>query len=300
MHGWLILNKPAGITSAKAVAEVKRLLKPKKIGHGGTLDPMATGILPLALGEATKAFDSIVMQQKSYRFTVTWGAETTTDDAEGEVTAQSDNRPSEQDIRYILPQFTGEIMQRPPNVSAIKVKGQRAYALSRKGEAVAIPARPVQVYALELLHLPDADHAEFRVSCGKGTYVRSLARDMGELLGCYGHIATLHRENVGKFHEREAISLDELRQIDYTPDSAKVPPPMVKPVDYVLDDIPAISLTLQQVNRLKHGQLARPLQAAVTYWDQPLLRCYPAKGGQFFALAKPVGSMVKAVRIFNI
>lgn len=295
MHGWLVVDKPEGITSAGVVSKVKKLLKPAKIGHGGTLDPMATGILPLALGEATKAFHYVAMQEKVYSFTVKWGEATSTDDSEGEITHACDIRPGEDEIRQLLPKFIGTILQRPPNVSAIKVDGQRAYKRAREGQKIDIPLRPVDVFSLELVEILDESRASFRVRCGKGTYVRSLARDMGEALGCYGHICRLRRELVGKFTQKQAISLDSLKEIDYETALAAI-----KPIDMVLDDIPAISLEPQQVKRLIHGQVATPLQAGIRFRESPVVRCYRAEDGALFALGKPVGSMIQAIRVLNV
>ena len=186
VHGWLILDKPYGMTSTQAVGKVRWLFNAEKAGHGGTLDPLASGLLPIALGEATKTVSHAMDGRKIYRFTARWGEERTTDDLEGEVSATSDKRPSREEIESILPRFTGEIMQAPPAFSAIKVDGERAYDLARAGEAVELAARPVLIEELRLVDVPDPDHATFEVTCGKGTYIRSLARDMGRALGIRG------------------------------------------------------------------------------------------------------------------
>src|SRR5215475_8791742 len=193
IHGWLVLDKPAGMTSTQAVGAARRLFDARKAGHAGTLDPLATGVLPIAFGEATKTVPYAVDGAKHYRFTVRWGVATNTDDDEGEITAESELRPSRPAIEALLPRFTGEIMQTPPAFSAIKVDGNRAYDLARAGELVELEARSVQIDALALTYMPDADTSVFEARCGKGTYVRALARDMGVEFGCLGHLIALRR-----------------------------------------------------------------------------------------------------------
>jgi len=196
--GWLILDKPLGMTSATAVARVRRLFSAMKAGHAGTLDPLATGLLPIALGEATKTVSLVMDGWKTYRFTVQWGSETTTDDAEGMVTNQSAARPACEDIIALLPRFIGQIDQVPPTFSAILVAGERAYARARQGQDVALVSRSVTVEALELLEARP-DEADFELRCGKGTYVRAIARDLGRVLGCFGHVTALRRTATGPF-----------------------------------------------------------------------------------------------------
>ncbi|MEP7453197.1 tRNA pseudouridine(55) synthase TruB [Phyllobacterium sp. SB3] len=210
VSGWLIFDKPKGMGSTEAVSKIKWLFKAEKAGHAGTLDPLASGMLPIALGEATKTVPYVMDGTKIYRFTVTWGAERTTDDLEGEVSATSDNRPDEAAIKGLLSKYTGVIQQTPPKFSAIKIAGERAYDLARGGEEVEIPSREVEIDRLELIERPDASTAIFEVECGKGTYVRSLARDMGRDLGCYGHIADLRRIEVAPFDETDFVTLEEL------------------------------------------------------------------------------------------
>ena len=210
VHGWVILDKPIGMTSTQAVAVAKRLFQAKRAGHAGTLDPLASGGLPIALGEATKTVPFVMDGRKRYRFTVAWGAERDTDDTEGKVTQTSDARPTAEQIRALLPQFTGNIEQTPPQYSAIKIQGERAYDLARDGETVPLVPRPVVIHELVLTEQPDNDHAVFEAECGTGTYVRALARDIGRLLGCYGHISSLRRTLVGPFAEAEMIPLAEL------------------------------------------------------------------------------------------
>ncbi|TWG92389.1 tRNA pseudouridine55 synthase [Mesorhizobium sp. J18] len=210
VSGWLVLDKPAGMGSTEAVSKVKWLFKADKAGHAGTLDPLASGMLPIALGEATKTVPYVMDGAKIYRFTVAWGEERNTDDLEGEVTETSADRPSEQAIRKLLPRYTGLIMQTPPQFSAIKIGGERAYDLARDGETVEIAAREVEIGRLDLVEIPDENHAIFEVECGKGTYVRSLARDMGRDLGCYGHISELRRVEVYPFGTDDLVTMEDL------------------------------------------------------------------------------------------
>lgn len=212
VSGWVVLDKPHGMGSTEAVSKIKYLFGAQKAGHAGTLDPLASGMLPIALGEATKTVPYVQDGAKVYRFTVTWGQERATDDLEGAVTATSDARPDETAIRAALPKYTGVIMQVPPQFSAIKIAGERAYDLAREGEAVEIPAREVEIGRFDLIEIPDADHAVFEIECGKGTYVRSLARDMGRDLGCYGHISDLRRTEVDPFTAKDLVTLASLEE----------------------------------------------------------------------------------------
>ncbi|HVO00613.1 MAG TPA: tRNA pseudouridine(55) synthase TruB [Candidatus Cybelea sp.] len=250
VDGWVILDKPAGITSTAAVAAVKRLFDAQKAGHGGTLDPLATGILPIALGEATKTVPFVMDGEKTYRFTLTFGEARSTDDAEGEVTARSDRRPSDAEIEAILPRFQGEITQVPPAFSAIKVQGERAYDLAREGEVVELQPRTVLVHEIRLAERPDPDHAVIEVRCGKGTYMRALARDIAVALGTVGHVAALRRTGVGPFTEAGAISLDPLKALGHSPAAFK----HVLPIETALDDIPALALSAAEATRLRSGQ----------------------------------------------
>lgn len=265
VHGWLILDKPVGETSTHAVAMVKRAYHAKKAGHAGTLDPLASGLLPIAMGEATKTVPFVMDGRKAYRFTVTWGAETATDDAEGEVTQRSEARPTREAIEAILPRFTGEIMQVPPKFSAIKIAGERAYDLARDGEEVTLQARPVEIDALRCVaHEPD--RATFEAECGKGTYVRALARDFGRLLGCYGHVTALRRTRVGPFTEADAVPLatiDPARREAPAADGELMA--LVTPVDKALGEIPAVTVSRNDAGRLARGQscLLRGAGAAI-------------------------------------
>ena len=205
VHGWLVLDKPVGMTSTHAVSVVKRLFQAKRAGHAGTLDPLASGLLPIALGEATKTVPFVMEGRKVYHFTVRWGEERDTDDAEGRITTISSERPTAAAIRALLPRFTGPIEQVPPHFSAVKIAGERAYDLAREGETVELAPRPVEIHRLDWIATPDPDHAILAAECGKGTYVRALARDLGRLLGCFGHVAALRRTAVGPFTEDVAV-----------------------------------------------------------------------------------------------
>ncbi|MBI3442084.1 MAG: tRNA pseudouridine(55) synthase TruB [Proteobacteria bacterium] len=254
VNGWLNIDKPQGITSNQVIGRVRRALNAQKLGHAGTLDPLATGILPIALGEATKTIQFVQDHDKIYHFTITWGEARNTDDREGKVTATSAGRPTAADLTTLLPRFIGDIEQVPPQFSAIKVDGERAYALARAGEEVELAPRVVSVYDLRLLKVT-MDTAEFELECGKGTYVRSIARDMGQILGCFGHVSALRRLAVGQFSEKNAISLDEFEKMMQSPN----PDCYLLPVETVLDDIPALALTDSEISRIKQGQTIKLL-----------------------------------------
>ena len=250
VDGWLILDKPAGITSTQAVNVVRRLFNAQKAGHAGTLDPLATGILPIALGEATKTVPYAMDGRKTYRFTLKFGEARSTDDAEGEVTQTSDKRPTDDEIRAALPAFIGAIEQVPPAFSAIKVEGARAYDLARAGEAVELKPRQVTIYGFSLLGRPNPDEAQFEVRCGKGAYMRALGRDLAIKLGTCGHIADLRRTAVGPFTEAAAISLETLKSLGHSPAAFE----HLLPIETALDDIPALALTATEAIRLRSGQ----------------------------------------------
>ena len=252
VHGWLVLDKRTGMTSTQAVGAVRRLFDARKAGHAGTLDPLATGLLPIALGEATKTVPYAVDGTKHYRFTVRWGAATDTDDAEGRITETSTVRPTRDAIEALLPQFTGDISQVPPAYSAIKVAGERAYDLAREGETVTLEARTVHVEALELIEMPDPDTASFRARCGKGTYVRALARDMGKVLGCLGHLTSLRRTRVGTFEESNALTLEALEATREGGEDALLA--RLLPVEAALQDLPMVSVGQSDAARLLRGQ----------------------------------------------
>ncbi|MCB1511579.1 MAG: tRNA pseudouridine(55) synthase TruB [Hyphomicrobiaceae bacterium] len=293
VHGWLILDKPREMTSTQAVGAVKRLFDAQKAGHAGTLDPLATGVLPIALGEATKTVSYAVDGTKAYRFTVRWGAETTTDDTEGEISAQSDKRPTKAEIEACLDSFRGPIMQVPPQFSAIKVEGHRAYDLARDGETLDLEAREVIIDELEIVDMPDADTTEFAAVCGKGTYVRSLARDMGRKLGCHGHVIALRRTQVGPFHEDEAVSIDVLRELAETGASDTA----LRPVEDALDDLEHIPLSGTDAARIARGQAV-----IMRGRDAPKVvgTAYVTAKGRLLALVEMERGEVRPVRVFNL
>jgi tRNA pseudouridine55 synthase len=250
IHGWINLDKPVGPTSTQAIGRVRRITGAARVGHAGTLDPLASGVLPIALGEATKTVPYIQDARKIYRFTVRWGQATTTDDREGDVIADSVHRPATDDIRAILPRFTGLISQAPPAFSAIRIAGERAYDLARAGTPAEMAERPIDIHRLELTGSDDADHSVFEVETGKGAYVRSLARDMGAALGTFGHVSALRRLAVGQFRVEKAFPLD----FDALPSDIAGLTEHVLPIETVLDDIPALALTADEAQRLRCGQ----------------------------------------------
>lgn len=254
IHGWLNIDKPAGITSNQVIGRVRRALNAQKVGHAGTLDPLATGILPIALGEATKTISFAQDNDKVYSFTVSWGEARNTDDSEGKVTATSALRPTAEQIADLIPRFIGDIEQVPPQFSAIKVDGERAYDIARSGSEVELKSRIVEVYDLRLLKTTP-DTADFELNCGKGTYVRSIARDMGQIFGCFGHVSALRRLAVGNFSEKNSIPLAEFEKMVLSSD----PDRYLMPVETVLDDIPALALTDTEISRIKQGQTLRLL-----------------------------------------
>jgi tRNA pseudouridine55 synthase len=248
VHGWVILDKPQGLTSTQAVSQVRRIFEAQKAGHAGTLDPMATGILAIALGEATKTVPFVQDAPKIYRFTARWGEARDSDDAEGRVTGTSDVRPSKAEIETILPRFTGRLTQVPPAFSAIKVAGERAYDLARDGEEVALAPRQVEVFEARLLGL-EPDTAEFEILCSKGTYVRSWVRDMALSLGTLGHVCALRRTRLGGFGEKDAVLLDQLTPFMHSPAAFAY----LKPLSTALDGIPALAVSGSDTARLRSG-----------------------------------------------
>ncbi|MEX0752525.1 MAG: tRNA pseudouridine(55) synthase TruB [Xanthobacteraceae bacterium] len=298
VHGWIVLDKPVGMTSTHAVAVVKRLFAAKRAGHAGTLDPLASGCLPIALGEATKTVLFVMDGRKVYRFTVRWGEERDTDDAEGRAVETSAARPSEDAIRALLPKFTGAIEQVPPRYSAVKVEGERAYDLARDGETVELASRPVDIHRLELAALPDADHAVFEAECGKGTYVRALARDMGRVLGCRGHVSALRRTAVGPFLEKSMISLEQLEALCHRAAIGEGNlADAFLPVETALDDIPALAVSRADAAKLQRGQAV-----LLRGRDAPILRgaVYVTASGQLIALAEVDRGEIVPKRVFNL
>jgi tRNA pseudouridine55 synthase len=298
VHGWVILDKPVGMTSTHAVSVVRRLFTAKKAGHAGTLDPLASGVLPIALGEATKTVPFVMDGRKVYRFTVRWGEERDTDDAEGQVVAASDARPAAEAIRALLPAFTGTISQVPPRFSAIKIAGERAYDLARDGETVELAARTVEIHTLEILDTLDADHTVFEAECGKGTYVRALARDLGRALGTHGHIAALRRAAVGPFGEAEAVALDALQRYSEAGDDARNDTPLfLLPIESGLQALPALSVSQADAARLARGQAV-----LLRGRDAPIIEGWIAVStqGSLIALAEVAKGELHPRRVFNL
>lgn len=297
MNGWLILDKPQGITSAHALNKLKYIIgvnsrkkNAPKVGHAGTLDPLATGILPVAIGEATKASQFAMDRLKSYRFTIAWGEFRTTDDTEGEVTGVSDKRPTEAEIKAALPRFTGIILQTPPAFSAVKVAGERAYALARAGEQVVLAPREVLINYINIIEI-NQDNAVLEMECGKGTYVRSIARDLALALGTAGHISAIRRLSVGPFNEAGAISLEKLAEMVHKGELASA----MQPVDAVLDDIPALDVPPGLAAMLRRGQaVLLPANAPL----EGLVRVYSRE--RLSAVCEIAEGQLLPVRVFNL
>lgn len=290
VHGWVVLDKPVGMTSTHAVAVVKRAFAAKKAGHAGTLDPLASGLLPIALGEATKTVPFVMDGRKAYQFTVTWGSQTDTDDTEGKVIATSEARPQEAAILALLPRFTGTISQVPPKFSAIKIAGERAYDLARDGEDVQLEARPVEIDALRIVSHDDAT-TTFEAECGKGTYVRAIARDLGLALGCLGHVAHLRRTRVGPFSIADAVSVEVLRE---GPEQAQA---ALLPVKAALSAIPEIIVNRDGMLRLKRGQ-----SVLLRGRDAPIETdaVYATSGGVLVATGSVDSGEFVPHRVFNL
>ena len=292
VDGWIVLDKPVGLGSTPAVSRVRRLFGAQKAGHGGTLDPLASGILPIALGEATKTVPFIMDGRKEYRFTLRFGEARSTEDAEGEVTATSDARPTDDALRAALPAFVGEIEQMPPAFSALKIDGKRAYDLARAGETVQLKPRQVLIERLEMVGRPDRDHADFVVGCGKGTYIRSLGRDLAKAVGTVGHLSALRRTVVGPFREDGAISLSKLEALGHIPALFGA----LAPVATALDDIPALAMTEAQADRLRQGQPVFLTRDAPP--SGALVRA--EVGSRLVALVRSDGVALQPVRVFNL
>jgi tRNA pseudouridine55 synthase len=298
VHGWVVLDKPIGMTSTHAVAVVKRLFTAKRAGHAGTLDPLASGCLPIALGEATKTVPFVVDGRKTYVFSVRWGEERDTDDAEGRVVETSASRPERAAIEALLPRFVGTIEQVPPRFSAIKIDGERAYDLARDGEIVEITARPVTIDRFEIVDIPDPDHAVLAAECGKGTYVRALARDMGRALGAFGYVSALRRSRVSPFVESDMIPLERLESLCHRAAAGEGNlADMLLPVETALDDIPALAVSPADAARLHKGQtvLLRGRDAAVIRGTVQV-----ASGGQLVAIAEIDRGEIVPKRVFNL
>lgn len=287
INGWMNINKPKGFNSTKIVAILKRYYNAKKVGHAGTLDPLAEGVLPIALGEATKTINFMMDAKKEYEFTIKWGESTSTDDAEGEIIATSNKTPSQEEIKTALPHFTGEIAQIPPAFSAIKINGQRAYDLARKGEEVKIKSRTVNIYSLEYI-----GNDTFRTTCSKGTYIRSLARDLAEYLGTKGHVTMLKRTKVGNFCINSAILLDIFDNKVYKDGSDE----LLLPVDQVLDDIPVLDFTEEEAISIRQGKTVKFNQEGLNNDEVVVIK----SNGKLIALAKVWDGFVKPSRVFNL
>ncbi|WP_432346821.1 tRNA pseudouridine(55) synthase TruB [Shinella yambaruensis] len=299
VSGWLILDKPFDFGSTEAVAKIKWLFKAQKAGHAGTLDPLASGMLPIALGDATKTVPYVMDGRKIYEFTVTWGEERTTDDLEGEVTRSSEKRPAADAIQAILGEYTGVIQQIPPQFSAIKIAGERAYDLAREGEAVEIPSREVEIHRLTLIGCPDENTAAFEVECGKGTYVRALARDFGRQLGCFGHISALRRTFVAPFGEDDMVPLADLTALEEIADEAE----RLAALDAFLIDtgealssLPQIVINDDQAHRLRMGNpiILRGRDAPVSADE-----AYATARGKLVAIGEIAGGEFRPKRVFG-
>ena len=297
-NGWLVIDKPSGMTSTAVSNAIKRISLGAKCGHGGTLDPLATGVLPIALGSATKTVPYAMEGRKSYRFTVRWGIATTTDDAEGDQVETSDLRPSREEILKVLEQFRGAIMQIPPRYSAIKVEGARAYDLARGNEDFELKAREIQIYKFDLVDMLDADSAVFDVESGKGAYMRGLARDLGIALGCLGHIAALRRTRVGPFNLDQAHELEYLTSLGRIDDVC----PAVLPVKTALDDIPALAVSDSEAMDIRNGRSVRLLRkgdldrvAALPKGCQLRVEAH----GELVAIARIEANELKPERVLN-
>jgi tRNA pseudouridine55 synthase len=292
VHGWLVVDKPAGVTSTQVVSKARWALQAQKAGHAGTLDPLATGVLAIAFGEATKTVPYITDALKAYRFTIRWGVATSTDDREGEVVATSDARPGREEIEAALPAFTGEIMQVPPKFSAVKVEGERAYDLARGGEEVELQARPLWVESLTLVAIPDADHAELEMVCGKGGYVRAIARDLGAALGCHGHVAGLRRIWSGPFEAEDGVSMEDLDAMRDDPEAAA----LLHPVETGLDGLPEVRVNALAAASLRQGRPAQVVATDAEYGDE----VWASHDGRPVAIGVYKAGMVHPSRVFML
>ena len=299
INGWLVIDKPAGPTSTQVVTQVRRSLDARKVGHAGTLDPLATGLLPIALGEATKTVSYVMDGAKTYRFTLRWGQAPTTDDAEGEVIEESAQRPATEEIRAVLPRFFGEIEQVPPIYSAIKVAGQRAYDLARAKAEFELQPRRVRIDRLELVSQEGEELATFEVVSGKGAYMRALARDIGRALGTVAHVVALRRTAVGPFAEADAISLESLEALGHSAAALE----QLLPVEAALDDIPAFDLTEVEAGCLRRGQavplVSRVHRERIRNLESGSIVC-AMSAGKAVALARFEDGGVHPVRVLNL
>jgi tRNA pseudouridine55 synthase len=300
VSGWICLDKPYDLTSTHAVGRVRRLFNAQKAGHAGTLDPLATGILPIALGEATKTVAFMVDADKAYRFTIAWGRTTATYDREGETIAESDVRPTVAEVEAVLPRFVGEITQVPPAYSAIKVDGERSYDLARAGEAVELAPRIVTVHSARVADAPDPDHVTLDIECGKGTYVRAICRDLADALGACGHVSELRRTRVGCFSDKTAVTLELLEDLGHKARQSEA----LLPVETALDDIPELAVTDEDAFRLKQGRsiVLVPRQVeTVKARLKPGSRTVSAMlGGVIVALCEMRAGRLEPSRVFHL
>ncbi|MBK0325979.1 tRNA pseudouridine(55) synthase TruB [Rhodobacteraceae bacterium F11138] len=292
ISGWLVIDKPAGPTSTAVVNKVRWAMNAQKAGHAGTLDPDATGVLAIALGEATKTVPYITDALKAYRFTIRLGQATNTDDAEGEILAQSDLRPDEDTIKEALNQFIGEIQQVPPQFSAVKIDGQRAYKRARSGEEMELAARPLWVEELVLVDRPDADHVTLEMTCGKGGYVRSIARDLGQALGCYGHVLSLRRIWSGPFDAADGLTLEQIEEMARSEELDR----FLRPLEQGLSDLPELRCTAEGAARLRNGNPGMVLAADAEYGDE----CWASHDGRAVAVGVYKAGELHPSRVFNL
>lgn len=298
VDGWVNLDKPLGMTSTQAVGKIRRIMNGQKVGHAGTLDPLASGVLPIALGEATKTIPYIQDAFKTYEFTVTWGEQRSTDDAEGDVIASSDARPTREAIEAALPDYIGDVTQVPPKFSAIKIDGQRAYDLARAGEDIEMKSRQVYIECLDLLGA-DTDTATISMTCGKGTYVRSLARDLAIRLGTYGYVSALRRTRVGAFSAEGTISLENIEELEHILARNAA----LQPVQVVLDDIPALVIKQNEITALRNGQALSLISRSDFERIEDLGETDEALAifqDQAIAIVEIDGPHVKPIRVFNL
>ncbi len=297
IHGWLVLDKPLDLTSTKAVAIIRRIFNAKKAGHAGTLDPLATGVLPIALGEATKTVSNVMEGGKIYEFTVKWGAETTTDDLEGDITQTSLKRPTEDEIEDVLPLFVGRILQTPPAFSAIKINGERAYDLARSGENVEIKPREVDIKSLKVKSFIEDEEMTFVAECGKGTYIRALGRDIGRELGCLGHITNLCRTKSGPFTKEMSISLEKLEELGHSAAARDALLAQLCPIETALDDIPALAINEADAARIRLGQAV-----LIKGRDAPVIKgpAYAMSGSSLVALGTVSQGEFRPARVMNL
>lgn len=290
ISGWLVVDKPAGMTSTAVVNKVRWAFGAKKAGHAGTLDPEATGVLAVALGEATKTVPYVTDALKAYEFTVRWGQATNTDDTEGEVIAESDARPSEAEIKAALGGFVGETMQVPPAFSAVKIDGERAYKKARAGDDVTLEARPLWVEEMLLVDVPDADHAVLEMTCGKGGYVRAVARDLGEQLGCHGHVTALRRIWSGPFEAKDGVSIERIEELAKTPELDE----LLLPLEAGLAELPEVRCPPESLGKLRNGNAAMVIAQDIDFGEE----CWASHEGRAVAVGTFKAGELHPTRVF--